>query len=166
MHEFDLESIPQRFGPSPKTTSVVPHRQLDQYPPPELIRVLVQQSLTLEQVRPKESRLAAPDTVALCVPDELAKGPESAFIDDHEFCHVHAPPDGSIHLTLPPDVAPAIMKLGWAEQHAIARAGILPETILLVYAPRNSLEVEVVSRIIEASYWFARGNLTLASADG
>lgn len=104
----------------------------------------------------QESRMAEPDTVALCIPHGAAAGPPIAFIDDHEFCHIHAlSKDGGIHLTLPPALARRAVALRWAEPHLVARAGLMPETHVLVYLPRNDAEIEIVWGLILASFRFA-----------
>ena len=104
--------------------------------------------------------MATSETVALSLPDGYAKGPPDAFIDDHEFCHIHPPPHGSLHLILPRRIGEVADRLGWAETHAIAKVGMLPDTIMLAYAPRNEQELEVVLFLVTASYEFARGRLT------
>jgi hypothetical protein len=101
--------------------------------------------------------MASPKSRALCLPDECAAGPPDAFIDDHEFCHLHPLPEGSIHLTLPKDLREWVVQLGWAEQHPVSRAGVMPETLVMVYAPRNTKELGIVLMLIWSSYQFAKG---------
>lgn len=40
---------------------------------------------------------------------------------------------------------------GWAEPHARARSGQLPENVLMIYAPRNDAEIDTVVRLVDAS---------------
>src|ERR1700693_3132055 len=83
-------SLPQpRQGPRPKTKDVIPHQQLDQWPPKEIVDRLWDRSLNLPNVYARQSRMALPETRALCLLDELAHGPGESFIDGHEFCHLH-----------------------------------------------------------------------------
>jgi phospholipase/carboxylesterase len=131
--------------------------QLDQLPPAAIIEQLVRKSLTLPHVSHRESRMAAPDTLALWIADEAAGGPHDAFIDDHEFCHIHAMPRGSLHLTLPPPYADEVSRLGWGEPHPAAEAGILNRCLWMVYAPRTETELISVLQLVEASYHFALG---------
>jgi hypothetical protein len=49
------------------------------------------------------------------------------------------------------------MYRGWAEEHPAAVAGIVPRTLVLVYAPRNEMELEITMRLVEASRKFALG---------
>jgi len=148
--------VPPRTGPRPRTASALPHIQLEQWPPAGIIEQLVERSLALPHILPKQSRMASPESIALCLPDRLAAGPHDAFIDAHEFCHLHPLPEGSIHLMLPLEVRESAVRMGWAEPHPAARIGIMPEALVMLYAPRNSRELAVVIKLISSSYQFAR----------
>ena len=148
-----------RTGPRPRTSRILPHIQLDQWPPEEITLELVRRALDLPGVSPRESRLAGPAVHAIWIRDELAGGPKSSFIDDHEFCHLHPPPAGGIHLTLPEEVRQQAIDLGWAEPHLIAGHGLVSRHVVMLYAPRNQTEMEVVLALIGNSYTFARGVL-------
>ncbi len=65
--------------------------------------------------------------------------------------------DHSLHIALPPDLACAAIEASWAEPHPVARLGFIPETIVMVYAPRDTEELAVVERLLQVSYWFAGG---------
>ena len=148
---------PPRSGPRPQSCPTLPHVQLDQWPPPKIAEALLGRCLIFPYVRPKQSRMASPECYALSLPDEFSAGPPWAFIVDHEFCHLHPLPDSSIHLTLPKNVRERAIRRGWAEQHLVCRAGILPDTLAMVYAPRNPSELGIVMQMIWQSYRFARG---------
>jgi len=124
----------------------------------EALEELVERSMEIPYVRSKQSRMASPSSHALYLPDEFAAGPPEAFIDDHEFCHLHPLPEGSIHLTLPRILREEIVRLGWGERHPIAESGILT-TLVTVYAPRNRYELNAVLGLIVHSCEFARGKL-------
>jgi hypothetical protein len=149
--------LPPRCGPRPQSCLALPHIQLDQWPPPIIAEELLGRCLTFPNIRSRQSRMASPECRALSLPDEFCAGPPGAFIVDHEFCHLHPLPDSSIHLTLPKDVREHAIWRGWAEQHPVSRAGILPETLVMVYAPRNFSELAIVLRLVGHSYQFARG---------
>ena len=148
---------PPRWGPRPRTRSALPHIQLDQWPPEEIAAELIELSLSLPDVRSKQSRMASPKSHALWLPDRCAGGPASAFIDAHEFCHLHPLPEGSIHLTLPNPLRDQMVRLGWAEQHPLVRAGVMPETLVMVYAPRDTEELAISLNLVWNSCQFARG---------
>jgi hypothetical protein len=77
-----------------------------------------------------------------------------------EICHAH-PSDGSLHLTLHPADAKLMLEHGWGERHPLARGGwcrrFVPKEFVLIYAPRDEAEVEVVLRIVAASIWWVSG---------
>ncbi len=98
---------------------------------------------------------------ALCVVESLGIGPRAAFLIGREFAHIHPPPDGSMHLALPPDDARQVIARGWGEQHPVARLGFLAPGIVMIYAPRDDRELEVVLHIVEASFRFASGDVAL-----
>ena len=56
------------------------------------------------------------------------------------------------------EIAEEAISAGWAELHPVARRGLLPTTAVMVYAPRDDFEGDVVADLIRISYSFARGN--------
>ncbi len=75
-----------------------------------------------------------------------------------EFAHIHPMPDGSLHAALPPEVAGEAVEKGWAEQHPVARLGYIPENVVMIYAPRDESELEIVLKLVEESRRYAGGN--------
>jgi hypothetical protein len=77
-----------------------------------------------------------------------------------EVVHAH-PIDGSMHLTLHPADAAAVIGAGWGERHPLGKGGWLgwfvPAGFILVYAPRDEAEVRVAMRIVEAAIWWVGG---------
>ena len=150
-------ALPARVGARPRTRMALPHMQLDQWPPAEIAQQLVDLALSIPGTRAKQSRMAFPSSLALCLRDDFADGPPDAFIDNHEFCLLHSLPGASIHLTLPREVRDSVIQLGWAEQHPGARAGIIPQTVVMLYAPRDSEELRIAFQLICASSRLAKG---------
>ena len=70
--------------------------QLDQWPQAAVAEKLIERSLSLGDVRSKQSRMASPNCRALWLRDRWAGGPRDAFIDGHEFCHLQPLPEGGI----------------------------------------------------------------------
>ena len=98
----NLEIVfPQRPGPRPTTTDDEPHEQLDQLGPVELWDELHRRAFSLPGVREDRSGYSFPETRALWLDPELAKGPPEAFIWQQEFAHIHPRPNCSWHLQLP-----------------------------------------------------------------
>jgi hypothetical protein len=160
------QSLPVRHGGPPRTSAELPHTQLDQWPPAGMAAELERYALGLQHVRVRESRMASPATRALWVPDDLAAGPAEAFIDGHEFCHLHPLPQASLHLTLPSSVRQSALAAGWVRGHPGVGAGYMPETLVMVFGPRHLDELAVVLHLLAVSYRFALGELRENSAQG
>ncbi|MEX2627535.1 MAG: luciferase family protein [Ilumatobacteraceae bacterium] len=92
---------------------------------------------------------------ALVLADDCSAGPDAAFIRGREFAHFHPGPDWSLHLTLPDATADVAIERGWAELHLVARTDDLPGSVVMVYAPRDTDEADVVWTLIQGSYEFA-----------
>ncbi|CAA9461017.1 MAG: hypothetical protein AVDCRST_MAG14-2450 [uncultured Rubrobacteraceae bacterium] len=67
-------------------------------------------------------------------------------------------PDGSLHAALPPEVVEEAIEKGWAEQHPVARMGYIPQNVVMIYAPRDTEEVEAVTSLVMESYRYAGGH--------
>ncbi|KAJ7105144.1 hypothetical protein C8R46DRAFT_1157034 [Mycena filopes] len=66
-----------------------------------------------------------------------------------EIAHVH-PADHSLHVVLSPADSKTAIDLGWAERHplsGVSRILPLPNNYLLVYAPRDEEELDVVNAL-------------------
>lgn len=98
-----------------------------------------------------------PGARALVLSPEAARGPREAFLIGREFAHLHPLPDGSLHVALPPEVAAEAIARGWAEVHPAARMGLIPENVVMVYAPRDAAEIGVVLDLVRSALAFARG---------
>jgi hypothetical protein len=114
---------------------------------------------SLEGVQPGRSYVSLPDSRALHLDSRLATGPRDAFFAGTEFAHLHGASDGSLHLMLPLSIASDAIDKGWAELHPVARRGAGPPTLVMLYGPRDEAELEVVWRLVQTSYAFARGEV-------
>jgi hypothetical protein len=150
--------LPQRAGSRPQTTPTNPHTQLDQQPvDARLAEQLAARAFALPGVIEEPSRISVPGARALVLaPDEPA-GPQEAFLVGREFAHLHPAPDHSAHAMLPPDVVREAVDAGWAEPHPVARMGLIPETAVMLYAPRDDDELAVIEKLLRASREFAGG---------
>lgn len=158
-------AMPRRPGTRPSTTPSNPHTQLDQQPIDDQPRQrLVAQLRDLPGVVWTGSMISVPGAQALTLPRNTALGPPEAFMMDTEFAHFHPAPDHSLHLVLPLAVAEAAMEAGWAEQHPIARRGIITAGAVMVYAPRDEAEADIAAGLVRASYSYATGTQPPLSA--
>ena len=151
--------LARRPGSRPATTPTNPHTQLDQQPTGSEQRELLAASVfALPGVEERPSLLSVPGARALWL-SERAAGPPEAFMVGNEFAHLHPPPDQSLHAMLPPTLAVEAIEAGWAEQHPVARRGLIPANAVMLYAPRDDAERGVVEELVRASHAFARGEM-------
>lgn len=151
------KGLPERAGQRPRTTLTNPHTQLDQNPEEVLVRELAQKVFALSDVEERPSAISVPGARALWLRDEVPAGPQEAFMIGREFAHIHPLPDGSLHAALPPELAEEAIEKGWAEQHPVARMGYIPPNVVMIYAPRNAGEIEIVAGLVTESYRYAGG---------
>lgn len=152
-------ALVERRGPRPETTPTNPHMQLDQLPPARVLAGLTELLFQLRGVREQPSAISVPGARALWLEPNDARGPREAFLVGREVAHLHPPPEGSLHAALPPPLAAEAIERGWAETHPIARLGLIPANVVLLYAPRDDAEVAVVLELVRAALAFARGDL-------
>jgi hypothetical protein len=163
--ETGAASLPPRLGPRPRTTDEFPHCQLDQQPADKRhVDAILAEALSWAAVVERPSEISVEGARALTL-DGPELGPAEAFMVGNEFCHVHAQGDFSLHAALPVHLAKGAELAGWAEPHFLVHTGQAPATVVMLYAPRDEREREVVLRLVRASYEFARG-LKRADAPG
>jgi hypothetical protein len=150
-------SLPARVGDRPRTTPTNPHTQLDQQPL-ELrwIEELARRVFELPGVVEQPSRISVPGARALVLEPGESVGPPEAFLIDREFAHLHPAPDHSLHAMLPTETATEAVAAGWAEPHPVALSGLIPPTAVMLYAPRDEAELDVIERLVRISHAFAR----------
>lgn len=144
----------QRRGERPRTSSDGgPHRQLSQKAEPELWGRLVHGAFSLDGVVEGHSAVSLATSRALLLDADDANGPDESFLARLEFAHVHGVFDTSLHACLPPARAMEACMLGWGEPHGHADQ----PTEVMLYAPRDEDELEVVLALLAESRDFARG---------
>jgi hypothetical protein len=150
-------SLPVRLGDRPRTTPTNPHTQLDQQPTDlAWVEELARRVFSLPGVIEQPSRISVPGARALVLAPEEATGPPEAFLIDREFAHLHPAPDHSLHAMLPAETVTEAVAAGWAEPHPVALRGLIPPTAVMLYAPRDEAEVDVIEALVRASHAFAR----------
>jgi hypothetical protein len=149
--------LPPRAGARPRTTPTNPHTQLDQQPTDSrLIEELARRAFALPGVVEEPSGISVPGARALVLAPGEPAGPPEAFLIGREFAHVHPDPDHSLHAMLPTDTVTEAVDAGWAEPHPVALRGLIPPTAVMLYAPRDEQELDVIERLVRASHAFAR----------
>lgn len=150
-------SLPARTGDRPRTTPTNPHTQLDQQPTDlGLVEELARRVFALPGVVEEPSRISVPGARALVLAPDEPVGPPEAFLIDREFAHLHPAPDHSLHAMLPTETVAEAVAAGWAEPHPVALRGLIPPTAVMLYAPRDQAELDVVEGLVRASHAFAR----------
>jgi hypothetical protein len=153
-----LRDLGPRRGTRPVVDVVYPCPQVGD-PAPEGIRArLLEVADGLEGVEVQPTALSVPgDALVLC--ERLARGKPEAFIRGREFAIVRA--EGSVHVSLDPVCGQRLLDMGWGTIHPLARymAGVLPPQSMIVYAPRDEGELDVVRSVLEAAHTFAVGRI-------
>lgn len=157
---MDMEPLPRRAGDRPQTTPTNPHTQLTQQPPDDDLREeLARRLFALPGVEERPSVISVPGARALWLAEGAGPAPADAFMAGREFAHLHPRSDHSLHAMLPVDVAEAAVEAGWAEPHPVARLGLIGPGAVMLYAPRDEEELDVVESLVGVSYRYARGDL-------
>ena len=152
-----MPPLPARVGDRPHTTTTNPHTQLDQQPPDlRWIEELAQRVFALPGVVENPSRISVPGARALVLAPGEPAGPPEAFLIGREFAHLHPAPDHSLHAMLPSETVTEAVAAGWAEPHPLALRGLIPPTAVMLYAPRDEAELDVIERLVRDSHAFAR----------
>lgn len=151
-----VAQLPLRSGPRPSVTDDFPQSQLDQQPTDSrYVDAILAEALTWPAVVGRPSAISVEGARALTLEGSVEAWPSGAFLVGTEFCHVHAQGDLSLHAILPVPLAEAAERAGWAEPHFLVRTGQAPPNVVLLYAPRDEEERDVVLGLVRASYEFA-----------
>ena len=154
-------NLPTRTGPAPKTLGQLPHSQLTQHGPDEIIERLHAWCFALPNINNEASGISVPGSRALILQDGVP-GNQAAFMIGREFAHIHPKPDnGSMHLVLPVEDVAEIKSAGWGEDHYLVTQGQWPTGLVMIFSPRDEDELTVVKQIVARSYEFATGKQML-----
>ena len=149
--------LPKRTGPAPKTLGRLPHSQLTQHGPDEIIDKLHAWCFALPNIDNEASGISVPGSRALILQNGVP-GNKAAFMIGREFAHIHPKPDnGSMHLVLPAEDVAEIKSAGWGEDHYLVTQGQWPTGLVMIFSPRDEDELAVVTQIVARSYEFATG---------
>ena len=151
-----LYALVSRQGPRPRIgVHPVPHRQLDQLADGDARRRLDEifdqfVAQNVHAVRYVKSFYEKRNEAVTLL--DVSQGHPLAQISQGEIAHIH-PADGSMHMIFSPSDAKQVIEKGWGERHPLAGSPKfnLPDTYLLIYAPRNEQEVGVVNQLLCAA---------------
>jgi phospholipase/carboxylesterase len=154
-----IQTLPPRRGQRPPMTPANPQEQLDQFPEDwSVIEELLAFAFSLEDVVEQATRIAPEGSRALTLPAPT-NADRNAFLIDREFAHVHNPPVGSMHMTLPEPFRAVAIDKGWAVRHPFAITNRGTPDAVFVYAPRDREELQWAKLLLEISHAYARGTL-------
>lgn len=146
-----------RNGERPDTSKEGPHAQLTQSASPSFWGEFVARAFAIEGITQGHSTVSMADSMAgllLDLPQE--HGYWSLAVDGRvEPFHIHGVKDTSIHIVLASARAKEACKKGWGEPHTYADF----DTQIMIYAPRNEEEIEVIVGLLEESVQFVRASL-------
>ena len=156
-----LATLPRRAGSRPRVDPhPIPHRQTDQH---GSAQVRQEQHQIFDQQVANHPHLLIyrkshferrNDAICLREPEQAPRHAQDAH---GEIAHIH-PSDGSMHMILSPSDAKTVIEAGWGERHPLAGVYVgLPETYMLIYAPRSAEENAVLERILGAAVVYAAG---------
>jgi phospholipase/carboxylesterase len=154
--------LPERDGPRPQVSTKTPQEQLSQNSSPALQEELYARLSSLPGVVTRPSAISVPGARAFTL--AAGSGPQDAFLVPQagEFAHLHPSHDGSLHVALPPAMAADVVTKGWGVAHPLAGLRVTPGMVM-VFGPRTSSELEVVSAIVGFSHDWAGGGIPSAA---
>jgi phospholipase/carboxylesterase len=117
---------------------------------------LMTRVFALPDIEERPGTVADPRESAIWLRDDLPAGPADAFLGNREIGHFH-PWDRSLRIALPPELTEAAVAAGWAEVHPVAKAGMAPGHLVMLYGPRDEDEVEVLFQLVLAAEGRAGG---------
>ncbi len=155
MNSDQLNGLPERKRARPATSRGMPHAQIGIRPIAAIHNELFQLSFSLPMVQNRPTVISVPGARALWLDEDMPLAHPEVIARGREFAHIH--PDGSLHLSLPPERAREAVDKGWAEPHPIASyIGI--DGMVMLYTPLDEEELDVVFQLIVESYNFVTGS--------
>lgn len=160
-HLTKMQALSERQGLAPRMTPANPQEQLEQFPQDwQLIDELAAYAFALENVIERPTQIAPDGSRALNLSASVQANPK-AFLIGREFAHIHNPPIGSLHATLPEPYRSLALQKGWILRHPFAIRGLGPEAAVFIFAPRNSQELQWVKLLLEISHAWASGKIRM-----
>ena len=150
-------TLPQREGAPPKIGETIPQLQFSDLSPEDIRGKLWDWAFnSFDDVTEQDTRISVPTTRAMWLDEKVPVAHDDAFMPppgSREFCHMHL--DGSIHAVVDNAVEDEIIDKGWGKRHPLYTSHGVKEVI--VYAPRNEAEIEVLKSVVVKSYEYATG---------
>ena len=142
--------LPVKESPRPKTTTGIPHIQLDVAPVSNLSAQLLEHVKQMPGVELRNTNVGRAGSTGFWVAENTPLARPESIIRGREFAHCH--PDGSLHASLPPKLAIQAVEAGWAIHHPWAANKRGLEGFVMIYTPTSEQELEVVVQLVEQSH--------------
>ncbi len=147
--------LPPRTGPRPVTTDGIPHIQIDVQAVPELSTELLQRVSEIAGIELRGTIVGRAGSTGFWLRDETKLARAGSMIRGREFAHLH--PDGSLHASLPPELARVAVDAGWAVPHPWAASKPGMQGFVMLYTPESTEQLDVVFQLVQKSYRFVTG---------
>ena len=153
--------LPERTGQPPITGQQPPQLQFSDQSPTTIRDALKMWAFAnIPQTREHDTLISVPSSRALWLDEATPATHEHVFMPpagSREYAHIHE--DGSIHVMLPKEVEDEILLKKWGLRHPWYARGVKE---VLVYAPRDEMELTLLKRILIESYRYITGDLEAA----
>ncbi|CAF1258543.1 unnamed protein product [Adineta ricciae] len=165
------KDIPMRNQSRPKMLRALPHRQLSQQAPDDIMYLMHQyiESISI----PRYGGVTTGDQLLLRGKSIVEyTGADGLFLPNAdqnsfgrgEIAHLHSN-DGSFHMLVHPSDAKLLIDKQWAERFPLAGMNLfnritIPDTYILIYAPQNENEVAIWKTILTGAIKYSRDNRT------
>ena len=152
-----LKNIPERTGERPTTGDALPHLQITDNSSNELYDQLADWLFNLDHIEERPTIISVRGARAAWIKDDYPNANYDVLQIGHEFTHIH-PLDiyggGSQHLSLEREDCETVIAKGWGEYHPMDSVAFPDKQYghIMVYAPRNEQELEVIKQITFTSY--------------
>ncbi|KAF1831944.1 hypothetical protein BDW02DRAFT_641114 [Decorospora gaudefroyi] len=156
------QKVPNRAGRRPGLTRwTLPQRQISEKITPAASSTLHNLMQDFAKTAPyshyidsRPSKTEGGTGPAIYVKPDVSTINPAAHKIFYEVAHVH-PAENSLHVYVSPLDAKLVMKRGWGLRFPVT--WLAPPSWIMVYAPRNEEEVEVVREIVRAAVCYAVG---------
>lgn len=153
-----LEKLPLRKGDRPTTGDALPHLQITDNSSVELFDELAEWLFSLEYIEERPTIISVKGTRAAWIKNDYQNVNNEVLQIGREFTHIHPLNiygGGSQHLSLKREDCETVIEKGWGEYHPMDKVAFPDKKFghIMVYAPRNKEELEVVKIITNTSYF-------------
>jgi hypothetical protein len=149
-------NLPARHGEAPQIGQVPPQLQFSDKSPRDIYKKCNDWMFsTFPKVRKEPTRISVSTSIAMWLDENEDVGHTDAFMPPsggREFTHLHL--DGSIHTVVGTEVEDEIITKKWGVRHMYYDRGVKE---VLIYAPRNEEELEIIKMVVIKSYEYATG---------